>query len=439
MMLPSRRWFVGAVMLGLLHPLALLNSGVTSWLFLADLLWVVAWLIDAWRITPIDLANFPVSREPPPAFSLGRPLPVRYHWENPLPRSLSLEVRETIAALVDCPGSERHLLLPPGGKLSEELLCQPHRRGKAETGRMTLRVMGPWGLAVRQGDRQLPWSLTVYPSLRTAAMQALQTPAQRRREAGFRNLRQLGAGRVFESLREWVPGDETRIIDWKATARRGKTMARQYEDERRQQMLIAIDAGRMLTAETDGIARLESAVQAALELTHAAVSHDDDVGLVTFADEIIDYLPPTRGRRGLRQVLDVLAGLSGRMVEPDYPAVFAQIRARTRKRTFTVLFTDVIDRTASEAFLSYAATLRPRHLPLAVTLREPALEQLTTTVPRDYEIAFQRAAAEELLQARGQALHELRSAGVLVLDVPPQDAARAVVNQYEMLKLRAAI
>ena len=105
---------------------------------------------------------------------------------------------------------------------------------------------------------------------------------------------------MFESLKEWVPGEDTRTIDWKATARRGKIMARQYEDERRQQVLIVIDAGRMLTAEVNGRSRLESVVEAALHLAHSAVEHDDNVGLLVFADQVQQWVPPARGRRALR-------------------------------------------------------------------------------------------------------------------------------------------
>jgi uncharacterized protein (DUF58 family) len=216
-------------------------------------------------------------------------------------------------------------------------------------------------------------------------------------------------------------------------------MARQYEAERRQHVVMVIDAGRMLTAVIDGRARLESAIDAALELAHAAVAHDDNVGLLVFADEVLSYVPPARGRRALRSVLDALAGVEGRLVEPDYPAAFAWLAARVRKRTFTVLFTDLIDRTASDALVAQAGSLRPRHLPLAVTLRDPGLARIATARPKRLEAAFERAAAEELLQAREEALGELRARGVLVLDVAPEGAARAVVERYEQLKRKAAI
>ncbi|HEV8612879.1 MAG TPA: DUF58 domain-containing protein, partial [Gemmatimonadales bacterium] len=349
--------------------------------------------------------------------------------------------REALPGLLEAAhggGSERRLVLRPG-VTREDIVYLPKRRGKAAAGRLYLRVLGPLGLAWRQGKRELSWQVVVYPSLRSAALRALPAQAQRRREAGFRNIRRIGEGKSFESLKEWVPGEETRSIDWKATARRGKLMARQYEDERRQHVMLVLDAGRLLTAEIEGRARLESAIDAALELAHSAVGHDDNVGLMVFADQVLHFVAPARGRRALRQVLDALAAVEGRLVEPNYPAAFGYLAARSRKRALTVLFTDVIDRTASEAFVAQAGTLRPRHLPLAVTLRDPALERLASARPATVDAAYERAAAEELLEARAAALAELRSRGVLVLDVLPEGAARAVVEQYEKLKRRALL
>jgi len=216
-------------------------------------------------------------------------------------------------------------------------------------------------------------------------------------------------------------------------------MARQYEDERRQQVLIVIDAGRMLTAEVGGRSRLEAVIEAALHLAHSAVEHDDNIGLLVFADEVQQWVPPARGRRALRAVLDALATVEGRLVEPNYPAAFAYLAARNRKRALTVLFTDVIDRTASEALVAQVGALRPRHVPLAVTLREPALERLATARPETNAAAFERAAAEELLLSREAALADMRGRGILVLDVSPAGASAAVVDQYNRLKRRGVI
>jgi uncharacterized protein (DUF58 family) len=440
MYLPASRWYLGLLLLAPIGLLGLIWPEAGPILVVLDLLWLLAAVVDGWRLAGLDPKTIGIVREAPPAFSVGRALPVSYRWTNPLSRRLVLLVREVFPPeLRPDHGMERRVELAGRAALREEVLLHPEHRGKSTGGRMHLRILGPWGLVWRQTRRELPWQATVYPNLVGASLRSLPTQAQRRREAGFRNVRRLGEGRLFESLKEWVPGEDTRTIDWKATARRGKVMARQYEDERRQQVLLVVDAGRMLSAEVEGRARLESVVEAALHLAHSAEEHDDNIGLMVFADEIQQFIPPARGRRALRAVLDALASIQGKLVEPNYPAAFAYLAARNRKRALTVLFTDVIDRTASEALVAQVGTLRPRHLPLAVVLRDPALERLATIRPTTTSEAFERAAAEELLQSREEALAEMRNRGVLVLDVAPAGASAAVVEQYNRLKRRGVL
>ena len=436
--IPTRRWLLVAAALSLVALLGTIRSDGLAWLLVVDALWLVALVIDALSVaSPRDIE---VEREAPPAFSVGRALPVSYLWKNRGRRSVTLRVREQFPEPLGGANTPlREVTVGPGGQAREQLSVLPARRGKGSGGRIYARILGPLGLVWRQSTRHLPWDATVYPNLIGASVRALPTQATRRREAGFRNIRRLGEGRVFETLKEWVPGDDTRTIDWKATARRGKVMARQYEDERRQQVLLVIDAGRQMTAETDGVSRLESVINAALQLAHSVVEHDDNVGLMVFSNEVQTFVAPGRGRRALRAVLDGLASAEGRVVEPNYPAAFSQLAARNRKRALTVVFTDIIDRTASEALVAQVGSLRPRHLPVAVTLRDPALAALSTRRPATTPEAFERAAAEELLSAREEALSEMRRKGVLVLDVPPNRAAEAVVEQYTQLKRRGLL
>jgi len=434
---PSRRWLYGAAALALVAPLALRWPAAAGLLPALDLLWLGALALDAaWGASPRVLD---VAREAPAGFVAGRPAAVRYRWRHRGRRTLTVRVREQLPEPLREGAVARQVLVPPRGGIEERLELVPVRRGVGRGGDLAVRVLGPLGLAWRQGRVELPWSATVYPALPILPLHPLPLQSDRRREVGQRTARVPGAGRLFERLREWVPGEETRVIDWKATARRGKPIARQYEDERRQQVLLVIDAGRLLTAEIDGAARLETVLIAAGQLARAAVEHDDNVGLMVFADEVQQYLAPARGRRALRAVLDGLARAEGRLVESDYPAAFRHLAAHNRRRALTVLFTDVIDRTASEALVAHAAALRPRHLPLAVTLRDPALEALASAPAPTAPAAFERAAAEELLGARDAALAEMRGRGVVILDVPPAAAGAAVVMKYQELKRRGRL
>ena len=419
-------WFTWAI-----GAMVLVDAGLVA-LAVADALWSVP-------IAGSRGAGFRVRRDPPAAITVGHATEVGYTWTNTAARTAHLRVRETRPDLLGGTQPPRGITVAPRGETVERLAVTALHRGHEATGQFHVDSIGPLGLGLIRRRLPLPWSTTVFPPLVSLRLRASVAQALRRRDAGMKPIRRLGEGRFFESLREWVPGDDLRHIDWKATARRRKVITRQYEEERRQQLLLVIDTGRLMTADVAGIARLDYAVQAALELAYAAVQHDDNVGVMTFADGVKHYVAPGRGRAGLRRVLDVLTVVTPTLVEPDYPGAFRYLSARNRKRALTVVFTDLIDRMASEALVANLTTLRPRHLPLAVTLRNPELDLVATARPGDVRDAFRRAAAEELLRAREEALGHLRRAGVMVLDVPPTRAAQAVVREYLELKRRGRL
>jgi len=437
-------YFLGTIAGMLWTPRAVLVAGLltlfAAWsldvMLLADAALILLIWLDATLAQTVAVA-----REPLPALSVGHSGEVVYRWTNPSRRRARLHVREVRPDILGGSQPPRSVAIPPAAAIREVLPVVPVRRGRerAGTGGFVVDSLGPLGLGRHRTRLPLPWEVVVYPPLVSVRQRASVADALRR-EVGMKPIRQLGEGRLFESLREWGPGDDLRHIDWKATARRGKVITRQYEAERRQQVLLVLDTGRLMTADVSaGVARLDFAVQAALELAYAAAQHDDNVGIMTFADGVQHFVAPERGRGGVRRVLEVLAEVEAKVVEPDYPGAFRYLAVRNRKRALTVLFTDVIDRFASDALVANVATLRPRHLPLAVTLRNPELDAAATQRPATPRDAFRKAAAEELLHAREEALGRMRRAGVLVIDVTPQRAAQAVVAKYLDLKRRGAL
>jgi uncharacterized protein (DUF58 family) len=445
-------WYVLGAVAGILWtPRALVIAGVlsllgaagfwTAWgldlMLLADLVLILLIWLDATLAQSVS-----VIRDPLPALSVGHTGEVTYRWSNPSARRARLNVREVRPDILGGTQPARALAIPPRTVGRETVPVVPHRRGreKGGAGGFVVDSTGPLGLGRHRVRVPLPWEVVVYPPLVSVRLRASVADALQRRDAGMKPIRRLGEGRLFESLREWVPGDDLRHIDWKATARRAKVITRQYEAERRQQVLLMLDAGRLMTADiASGVARFDFAVQAALELAYAAAQHDDNVGIMTFADGVQHFVAPERGRTGVRRVMDVLAEVQPKLVEPDYPGAFRYLAARNRKRALTVLFTDVIDRFASDALVANVATLRPRHLPLAVTLRNPELDAAAMQRPDTPRAAFRKAAAEELLHAREEALGHMRRAGVLVIDVTPERAAQAVVAKYLDLKRRGTL
>jgi len=292
--LPTRR---AALLLAAVAPVGLLgylSPAALDAVLLLDALLALLVLVDA-RMAA-DPHVLVVAREAPAAFSRARPAEVGYRWRNPAGRPARLVVREARPAILGAPPAPRALAVPARGATAERFRLTPPQRGAGTGGWLAVRSVGPLGLGQRQARLDLPWDVMVFPTLPETRLKASVAAAVRRREAGFSAQRQRGEGRVFESLREWVPGDDTRIIDWKATARRRKLIARAYEVERRQHVLLLLDAGRLLTAEVAGTPRLEYAVDAAVSLALAAVHHDDDVGILVFADTVLHYVAPQRGR-----------------------------------------------------------------------------------------------------------------------------------------------
>ncbi len=431
MTLPTRRALWAGVAAALIAAIGYKIPGASLVLLVVDGAILAGIWVDGLR-APLPQ----VTRDAPTAYAVGRATSIAYRWVNPSARSMRLRVREVRPDVLGGVQPPRRVVVGPRTELREAVRLLPPRRGRAPsaTGGLVVDVSGPLGLGVRRRSIRLPWEAIVYPPL-TAARLASVAEARRHRAPGLTPMRRIvGDGRQFESLREWVPGDDLHHIDWKATARRRVVMLRQYEVERRQQVLLVIDTGRLLSADVGGGARLDYVVRASLDLAYAASELGDEVGVMAFSQGVEHFVAPAPGRRGLKAVVEVLAVLEPHLVEPDYPGAFRYLALRNRKRALAVVFTDLIDRFASQALVANVAALRARHLPLAVTLRNPELDAVAALRPATSHEAYRKAAAEELLRARDDALAVMRQGGVVVLDVAPERAAESVVTQYLALK-----
>ncbi|HEX8691934.1 MAG TPA: DUF58 domain-containing protein [Longimicrobium sp.] len=429
--LPSRRllWLLAAV-----APVFLFDARLAVWLDLALLALMAADGLLAPRPKRLE-----VERKWPRRVSLGATAEVTLLLASTSGRPVRVRVTDDLPPILSREGPDvLEAVLRPGWVEPLAYRVRADRRGDAELGDVHLRILGPLGLAWRQRRVPRADALRVQPGVREVRQYRLLGLRNRLREAGFRSVRQRGEGGSFESLREYVRGDDPRTLDWKATARRGTHIVRQYEVERRQNVLLAIDAGRLMTQKLTGEReRLDHALTAALLLADVAAMHGDNVGLLVFADRVQQYLPPSKAT--LARLADALGEVHARMVEPNYPAAFTYLARQLRRRSLLVIFTDIIDSAASSALVAHLGRAAERHLPIAVAIRNPELEAAAALEPRDEASVFRRTAAEELLQARQAALAAMQRSGVLVADTRPQDAVPAVVNRYLDVKRRGLL
>ncbi|HEV2643423.1 MAG TPA: DUF58 domain-containing protein, partial [Candidatus Elarobacter sp.] len=282
-------------------------------------------------------------------------------------------------------------------------------------------------------------TISVVPSIAGAGRYRMMA-TYRARVIGQRVMRRRGAGTAFANLRDYARGDDPRRIDWKATARRHRLISREFTVEQGQTVIIAVDAGRMMTQLAGDRPRFEYALASALTLADVALATGDRVGLLVFDSEMRRYIAPAHEPRTLGAIRDALIGVAPTLAEPDYAAAFRTLTERNRRRSLIVLLTDVVDIRSSRAVIALTARSAERHLPLVVALRNEQLAAVAHPAANASDArTYESAAAEELLSARQEALEAMRQAGVAVLDTSPSTMTAALIDRYLEIKERAAL
>ena len=406
--------------------------------FTYDLLLIGAAILDA-RLSELP-QGFRVTREFGSRFAMGAETDVTIHIENASPRPVSLKLKDEYPPQMILNGErEAAIRIPPHSAASLIYGVTPPRRGRFEFGYTALRFRSRLNLVWRDARGAEPTTVKVYPNLRRARETELKALGARSIVSSYRKTSWRGEGREFESMRDYVRGDELRHISWTATARRGKLTTRQYQIERDQTILVAIDAGRLMTARIEQETKLDSAVHATLALFSAAARAGDNAGLVVFGRRIKSYLPPSRGRDHIDAALEALYAVEAEMIEPSYPRAFEFIAANSKRRSLVVLLTDLVDEEGSKELLTSLNLLRPRHLPLVITIADRDLKAVVQEAPSSVRELFTQSVAEEIIHQREAALRMVESVGGLALDVTAASLAPALLETYLRVKERGLL
>src|SRR5437762_4251292 len=367
------------------------------WVALAyDVTLIALAIIDARRShLPKDVR---ITREFGGRFAVGAETNVSINIQNAQAHAISLVVKDEYPPQMKLSGlREAHVRVD--GQTSAALIygLTPPRRGRFEFGQVAVRFLSRWNLVwceTRAGNAD---AVKVYPNMRRAREAELKALGARSVVSSHRKTSWRGEGREFESMRDYVRGDELRHISWTATARRGKLTTRQYQIERDQTILVAIDAGRLMTARIEQETKLDSAVHATLALMSAAARAGDNAGLVVFGRKIRSYLPPSRGRDHIESALEALYAVEPEMIEPSYARAFEFIAANSKRRSLVVLLTDLVDEEGSKELLTSLKLLRPRHLPLVVTIVVRDLKAVVQGVPASVRDLFTQLVVVQII------------------------------------------
>lgn len=414
-------------LLGVL-PVALLPSGATVLLVLLALLVAVA--VDVLLAAPVS--GLRLARGGATACRLGERVEVQLTVGNSSSRRLRAFLRDAWVPSAGASPRTHEVDVPAGERRVVTTSLHPTRRGDRRPDRVTVRSLGPLGVAARQGRHEVAWRVRVQPPF--TSRKFLPEKLDKLRQLDGQLLaRTRGQGTEFDSLREYVVGDDVRSIDWRATARRADVVVRTWRPERDRRLLLVLDTGRTSAGRVGDEPRLDAALDAALLLGALASRAGDRVDLLAVDREVRGSVEGVGRTELLARMVDVTALLEPALLETDGRRLVSEVLRRSRRRSLVVLFTALEAAPLREGLLPVLSSLTARHTVVLASVGDPRVEELATG-RGDAGTVYAAAAAECTRNERQQLTAELRRRGVEVVDAPPATFAPAVADAYLALK-----
>lgn len=402
-----------------------------------------AWEVAIGAFALVLLADLLSARALPPRLELERFVPrslpigrwrdciVRLH--NRAPFAARCDVYDHHPAACEMEGLPFALTVPPNGFAQARYRIRPTERGDLTLAPAQARVTSPfglWQLDTRVGPTQ---TLRSYPDFAKMADFALFATENRLSNIGVLRRRRRGSGLEFHQLREYREGDALRAIDWKATSRRGRLIAREYEDERDQQIVFLIDCGRRMMARDATLSHFDEVLNSVLLLAYVALRQGDAAGLMTFADSEPRFVPPRKARSTLNLFLNALYDAQPTLRPPDYHAAAVELSRRLKRRSLVVVLSNLRDED-EETLFPALALLERKHLVLFANLRESALDRVRSEPVKDLEDALRYAAAAIYERERSATTQKVHASGAMLMETLPENLAVSLVNRYLDLK-----
>ena len=359
---------------------------------------------------------------------LGEPATLTTVIENTSARPLRAQLRDAWPPSAQA-SAQAGLRLPAGGHGQVAVTVAPARHGDCVSERVTIRSFGPLGLAARQRGQRVPWTVRALPPFHSRRYLPGKLAQLRELDGQHRTVRP-GQGSEFDSLREYVIGDDVRSIDWRSTARHRDVMVRTWRPERDRRIVLVLDTGRTAASRVAGYPRLDIAMDAAQLLTALASKAGDRVDLIA-ADQRIRarVLAPSR-TTALATITDALAGLQPELTETDWRLVTTTVLAHARRRCLVVALTDL---NFSVDLLPELRALTARHELLVGSVADPRLAELADG-RGDAASVYAAAAATRAVAQRSELAARLARLGTTVVDAPPERLPSALADAYLALK-----
>ena len=419
----------------------------TVWLLAAGAVPVLAWprplTVGIWVLVVLTAVAVDVILAPSPrelraerrvsrSVRLGQSTTDTLTLHNPTARAFHVELRDAWVPSAGAVGERATVSLPPGQRRRHRTTLTPTRRGDRQADLVTVRSRGPLGLAGRQASLSCPARLRVLPAF--SSRRHLPSRLARLREMDGRSAVNVrGAGTEFDSLREYVVGDDVRSIDWRSSARRGEVLVRTWRPERDRRVLVLIDTGRLAAARLGDEPRLDAQIEACLLLSALASRAGDRIDVVALDERVRAQV---RGRSGpalMSALADALAPVDAALTETNWTLMTDTVRSTLSQRALVVVLSALDGAGADAGMLRALGAMARDHAVVLASATDPGLEELRRR-RSDAEAVYTAAAAERDLVELDAVRARLRRGGVEVVRAEPGDLAPRLADAYLMLK-----
>jgi uncharacterized protein (DUF58 family) len=370
----------------------------------------------------------------PQPWHLAAAAEVRWQLSHGLARTLTVVVAPRLPEGVDAATELRTVQVPVAPGAAVSLPAVARRLGEVHWPIQPARIAGPLGLAWWSTRLQGQERATVVP-----AVLDLNESVMGAALAGARLSHVVGPGAHVEQLRDYRPGDPLRVIDWRATARRGQLVSRDFAEDQHLDVVMALDVGRSSRIQCGALDRLGHYVNGAARMAQHVVAQDDRIGLVVFGDQPLAVMPPTRGHAGVMRVREILATLKSQSTDSNAIHAASQVLRRVHQRSLVVLLTDIEDASSEGQLAAALRLLQPRHLPFVVGISQLDPGAIADRAPRDWLDPWLSLAAAHTLSQRERGIRALRATGAQVVLAAPADFERTLFEQYARFRQRRRI
>jgi len=409
---------------------------------------VVLWLVYNFVVLMLVLTdilisprpeNLTIERRVSQKLSIGRDNRVEIAVSNNSHRPLKLEIIDEFP--VEFAGNGRNIGLEIAQRTSKSFsyMVKPARRGCYYFNKTVVRFRGLLELVIFQREYGETSRVEVYPDISSISRFELRMKRGQHAEAGLTTERRRGLGSNFESLREYVSGDEFRRIDWKASARKNKLITREFQSEVNQSVLVVLDCSRSMGAVVDDLTLLDHAVNSALILGYQVMKKGDKIGLLAFSDKPQIFLPPGRGKAHFYNFLRQLYAINANRVEPDYESVLRAISSTRLRRSLLMIITDLTSGEAVQKMLDAVPLVSRKHLTVVVSVLDPKLREIADAVPENVDAVYDKVVARNMIERVAGLGKHIEKIGIATMLITPQQLNSSLLSHYLQVKLRSQL